>query len=149
MQFLEGAVIIALARIDDPLEALEAGGAGGEDVADSGQRAEMRIEERIGSRGPKAGFDAAQAVEAPLAVDQSVDKETLGGVGGSVLMMIFGGELGEIVGGFAARDLLLGIDAVLQRVEAGYGFARGGARTRWTLARLARLVVQICLGSWH
>ncbi len=40
---------------------------------------------------------------------------------------ILGGELGEILRFFVEHDLVNGVDAVLQGVEAGHGLARGGA----------------------
>ena len=72
---------------------------------------------------PEIGFDAAQTAETPFVVDHGIDEETLVGVGRAVEFMVFGGQLGEIFGGFCEHDLLLGMDAVLQGVEAGLGFS--------------------------
>jgi hypothetical protein len=41
------------------------------------------------------------------------------------VLVVFGGELGEIFGGFVEHDLLSGIDAVLEGVEAGCGLTLG------------------------
>jgi len=62
---------------------------------------------------PENGFNAAHAAEAPFVVDESVDKFALRGTGGAVLLVILGGEFGEIYGGFVEHDLLFGVDAVL------------------------------------
>jgi hypothetical protein len=62
-------------------------------------------------------------------VNKRIDEEALGGIGGAVVFVVFGGEIGEIFGGFVEHDLLLSIDAVLEGVVAGCGLARGSART--------------------
>ena len=56
------------------------------------------IKQKLGGT-PKFGFDTAQAAEAPFVVDESVDEGALVGVGWAVVLMVFGGQLGEIVGG--------------------------------------------------
>ena len=89
----------------------------------------MVCQEGVGGVLPELGFDAAQAAEAPFVVNQRVDKEALIGVGGVVMFVVFGGELGEIFGFFVEHDLGGGEDAVLQRVVAGRGFSCGGARS--------------------
>jgi hypothetical protein len=45
-----------------------------------------------------------------------------------MLLVIFGGEFGEIFFGFVEHDLVFGIDAVLQGVVAGSGFGLVGVR---------------------
>ena len=50
----------------------------------------------------------------------------LGGIGGTVVFVVLGGEFGEVFGGFGEDDLGFGVDAVLEGVEAGFGFAFGG-----------------------
>jgi hypothetical protein len=50
------------------------------------------------------------------------------GVGWVVGFVGIRGQLGEIVGGFVERDLVVGIDAVVEGVEAGCGAALGSAR---------------------
>jgi hypothetical protein len=82
----------------------------------------------VGGVFPEDGFYAARAAEAPFIVDQSIDKETLAGIGGNVVFVVFGGQLGEIFGGFVEHDLLLSVDAVFEGVVAGCGLALG----RWT-----------------
>jgi hypothetical protein len=44
-------------------------------------------------------------------------------MGGIVVFVVFGGQLGEIFGGFVEHDLVLGVDAVLEGVDAGCGLA--------------------------
>ena len=63
---------------------------------------------------------------APFVGDERVDEETLFGIGGAVLLVVFGGEAGEIAGGFVEHDLGSGDYAVLCRVVAGYGLGLGG-----------------------
>jgi hypothetical protein len=74
------------------------------------------------------GFDAAHAAEAPFVVNQGFDEEELLGIGGVVVFVVFGGEIGEIFGFFVEHELVDGEDAVLESVESGHGLARGGAR---------------------
>jgi hypothetical protein len=47
-----------------------------------------------------AGID--DAWEAPFVVDERVDEETLVGIGRAVEFVVFGGEFGEIFGGFGS-----------------------------------------------
>jgi hypothetical protein len=91
--------------------ALEVAGAGGEGVGGiAGFRFRMLGEEGIGGVLPENGFDAAHAVEAPFVVNEGIDEEALVGIGGAVVFVIFGGELGEIFGGFVEHDLVFGVD---------------------------------------
>ena len=100
VQFFEAAMIGALAGIDDSLEALEFGGIGGEGIAGSAFQGDFDIFYNEGVVGaiPEVGFDAAHAAEAPFVVNQSVDEEALAGIGRVVMLMVFGGELGEVFG---------------------------------------------------
>ena len=129
-QLFEGAVIDALAGIDDPLEALEGGGIGGEGVAGSAGDGGLDIfyQEGVAGGQPELGLDAAHAAETPFVGNERVDEETLFGIRGAVQLVIFGGEVGEILGFFVEHDLVNGEEAVLQGVESGDGFSRGGAR---------------------
>jgi hypothetical protein len=130
LQLFEGAVIVLLAEIDDPLEAEEFAGGGGEGVAGgAGGGFGVFCQERIGGVVPELGFDATQAAEAPLVVNESVDEEALVGIGGVVMLVIFGGEPGEVIDGFVEHNLGSGHDAVLGGVVAGCGFFRGRVRT--------------------
>ena len=126
LEFLAGVVVLALAGIHDALEAVEDRAAGGEGVAGRGF-ADFRValDEKIVGGAPKIGLDATQTAEAPFVVDEGIDEEALVGVGRGVEFVVFGGKLGEIFGGFGEHDLLLGVDAVLQGVVAGVGFALG------------------------
>ncbi len=127
LQFFEGAVIGALAGVDDPLEADESFRAGGEGIAGrAGRDFDVFRQEGIAGVLPEFGFDAAYAAEAPFVCDERVDEEALLGVGGAVLLVVLGGELGEIAGGFVEHDLVNGEDAVLRGVVAGCGLALGG-----------------------
>ena len=106
-----------------------AAGIGGEGVAGSAGRGDLDIFYQEGVAGglPERGFDAANAADTPFVVHESVDEEALIGIGGVVMFVVFGGELGEILGGFVEHDLVNGVDAVLQGVESGCGLSRGGA----------------------
>ena len=115
---------------DDPLEALESGGIGGEGVAGSTGRGDFDIfyyDEAVGAL-PEHGFDAAHAAEAPFVVNEGVDEEGLAGIGGAVVCVVTGGQLGEILGFFIEHNPVNGEDAVLEGVETGYGFALDAAR---------------------
>jgi hypothetical protein len=129
-EFFEGAVIGALAGIDDALETLKGGGIGGEGLAGSAGQSDFDIlyDEGVVGALPEAGFDAAHAAEAPFVVNQGVDEKALMGIGGAVMFVVLGGELGEIFRVLVEHDLVDGVDAVLQGVEAGCGFGPGGAR---------------------
>ena len=69
LEFFEGAVIIAFAGIDDPLEAFEGRGAGGESFAGIAGRLRVCGEEDVSRMVPKSGFDDAHAAEAPFVVN--------------------------------------------------------------------------------
>ena len=69
VQFFEGAVIIALAGIDNALEALGGRGAGGEGVAGIADRLRVFGEEDVARMVPESGFDDAHAAETPFVVN--------------------------------------------------------------------------------
>jgi hypothetical protein len=126
LQLFESAVVVALAEIDDPLEALELAGGGGEGVTGgAGWGFGILCQEGVGGVLPELGFDAAHAAEAPFVVHERIDEETLVGIGGAVVLVVFGGERGEIFGGFVEHDLGCGDDAVFRGVVAGCGLACG------------------------
>ena len=126
-EFLQSAVVILFASIDDALEALELGGYADESF---GGIAALPFgvlgEVGVGGVLPENGFDAAHAAETPFVVNERIDEFTLGGIGRSVVLVILGGEFGEIFGVFVEHDLLFGVDAVLKGVETGFGFCLGG-----------------------
>ena len=109
MKLFAGAVEAAFAGIDDAVQTIEGWTGVG----------------HAGGRLPKAGFDAAQAAEAPFVVDHAVDEEAFVGIGRAVEFVIFGGEFSEVVGGFGEHDLLFGVNAVLQGVIARLGLSGG------------------------
>jgi hypothetical protein len=124
-----GSACPTLVGIDDPLEALEGVGISGESVAGCAGKSDFDIfyDEGVVGVVPEVGFDASRAAEAPFVVDERVDQEALIGIGGAVVFVVFGGELGEVFGFFVERDLVDGVDAVLESVETGGGLAGGGA----------------------
>jgi hypothetical protein len=149
LEFFEGAVIDSLAGIDEPLEALKGGGIGGEGVAGSAFQGDFDIfyDEGIIGAIPEVRLDATHAAEAPFVVNESVDEEALVWIGGVVVVVVFGGELGEILGFLVEHDLVNGIDAVLESVESGCGFARGCAGSGRFLCVGAAGSLLFC--SWH
>jgi hypothetical protein len=98
-------VIDALAGIGDALEALKGRGIGGEGVPGSAFQGDLDIfyDERVVGAIPEVGLDAAHAAEAPFVVDERVDQEALLGIGGAVLLVVFVGELSEILGFFVEQ----------------------------------------------
>ena len=130
LEFFEGAVIVALAGIDHPLEALEVAGVGDEGVggiAGFGFRMLGKVD--VGGVFPENGLDAPHTAEAPFVVNERVDEEALVGIGRAVVFVVFGSQFGEILDGFVEHDLMNGDDAVLHGVVAGCGLALGGAVT--------------------
>ena len=114
LQILAGALVVALAGIHDALEAVEGCAAVDEGIAGAGHfDFGVRFEEKPGGGVPEFGFDAAQTAEAPFVIDDGIDEEAFVGVGRAVEFVVFGGEQGEIFGGFGEHDLLFGVDAVL------------------------------------
>jgi hypothetical protein len=112
LEFPAGVVVLALAGIHDPLEPIKGWAAGFEGVAGCGfSDFRVVLYEKVVGSPPKIGFDAAQAAEAPFVVDESIHEDTFVDVGRAVEFAVFGGKCGEIFGGFAEHDLLLGIDA--------------------------------------
>jgi len=75
---------------------------------------------------PKLGFDAAEAALDPLGGDEGVDERELVGVGWKEVEEELGGEGFELGGIFAGDDVGPGVDAGLESVEGGSGFAFGG-----------------------
>ena len=126
-QLGKGALMFALAESYDLLAPREAAGLDGEGGAGSDANHLAIVQDTVGGVVPKRGFGAAQAAVAPFDVTERIDERSLGRVGGEILLVALGGEMGEILGGFVENDRGLGIDAELQGVEAGCGLALGGA----------------------
>jgi hypothetical protein len=51
-------------------------------------------------------------------VDERIDQEAPIGIGGAVVFVVFGGELGEIFGFFVEHDPMDGVDAAFARLAA-------------------------------
>jgi hypothetical protein len=97
--------------------------------------------------GVEVGFGEAEAADEPLVVDEGIDKVALAGGDGEELSVVFGGELGEGRGVFAADDVGFGMKAGLERVHAGGGFSGVGAGAGGFLRITA---IREDLGfSWH
>jgi hypothetical protein len=125
LKLIEGAVVVALGRIDAALEAGEGVAAAIEGLA---ERTFLVGREEGGHFvGPELGFDLAIAAEEPLGLDEGIDEERLlGGVGVEAVVVIEG-EGFEILGGLAGDDLGAGVDAGFEGVETGDGLALGSA----------------------
>ena len=129
-QFFERAVVIALGGINAALDTGEGLDVGAVDVAEGEVWVEMTaFFVPVPVIAPDLGFGFAQAAEEPLAVNQSVDQGALLGRGSLKTVMVFGGERFERLGVFAADDLGGGVNAGLESVHAGNGFAFERART--------------------
>jgi hypothetical protein len=88
VQFLERAMIIALAAVDDALEAFKGRGAFGESGAGAGGlEFGAVLDVGLGGVVPEFGFHVAQTAQAPFVVDERVDEETLSGIDGTVLIV--------------------------------------------------------------
>jgi hypothetical protein len=129
-EFFETAVIVALTGIDDSLEAGDFLFVAGIEFAavDDGigpvfAESDPLVQETAVDVVPELGFDAAQAADAPFVRDQGVDEELFVGGGGVVLPVIPVGESSEIFGGFVEDDLVFGVNAEFQSVQAGRSFA--------------------------
>jgi hypothetical protein len=106
LQFLEGAVIVALAGIDGSLVADEFGGTGGEGFAGRDDAVGAPIgKDLVADSIPNFDFAAAQAAKAPFVVDEGVDKGVFGGIGREMVLVVLGSEQVEAFSGFVAYDL--------------------------------------------
>jgi hypothetical protein len=125
LELIEGAVVVALGRIDAALEASEGIAAAIEGLAEGAFL--VGREEGGHLVGPELGFDLAIAAEEPFGLDQGIDeKAVLGGFGAEAVVVIEG-EGFEILGGLAGDDLGAGVDAGFESVETGDGLALGSA----------------------
>ena len=126
LDVFECAVDGTLGGIEAALEAFEGVAGGHEDVGDGGWRAEggAHLDEAILVH---LDFDAAVAAELPLGGDEQIDERALSGVGGLVLLVVFGNEGIEHIGIFAGEDFGLGVNAGFESVETGGGLALDGA----------------------
>jgi hypothetical protein len=97
--------------------------------------------------GVEVGFGEAEAADEPLVVDEGIDEIALAWGNGVELGVVFGGELGEGFGVFAADDVGFGMEAGLESVQAGDGFAGLGAGA----GRFLRIqAIRADLGfGWH
>ena len=120
-ELVEGVAVIALGGVDAALEAGE----------DFGILAESFVEGLFVDVGflPELGFDFAEAAEEPFGIDEDIELGALGGGGGAVAVVIFGGEGFELGDGFAGDGVGAGIDSSFEGVHGGAGLAFGGART--------------------
>ncbi len=124
---MEGALEGVQADLDTGqghLEMLEGGVEPGSPVGAAGLGHGVAVVEHDG---PHVGLDAGYAAHIPLAADQHGDEVALGGRGGAVFGLVFGGEGVELGGIFAGDQEGLGVEAGLEAVYAGVGLAGLGA----------------------
>jgi hypothetical protein len=150
----EGALTGALVGVEAALEALEAvfevkeGRAEGEFTAADVVwvvRVEAAAVVRIEGALPELGLDAIEAADLPFIADDGVDKVPLARSDRTELGVIFGGELGEGLGIFAANDVGFGMKAGFQGVHARGGFAGVGAGTGGVL-RIQTICCNLAVG---
>jgi hypothetical protein len=105
---------------------LEVGEAGGDPVfgVDEGVGVVVQAFEALV---PELGFDDGEAFEEPGAGDEAGDEDVLFGGGGLEAVEVGLGEELVVGGVFGGDDGGAGEDAVVEGVEAGLGFAGGGA----------------------
>jgi len=122
IEFLEGALEVALEGIETALEAGEGFVAAIEGATEVVGVVAVAVFVDVGV--PEAGFGAAEAAENPLGMDGDVEESLLLGGIGLKLGVEGGGEVLEIGLAFTDDDLGLGVEAGLGVVEGGGGFAR-------------------------
>lgn len=123
-----GLVVGALDGGDEALEAGEEAGLMEETVGESSVPGEIGcFVEEVEDTRPGLGFGSEKAAETPAVGDHLIDEELLAGIGGAASFGEFPGEEIEVGGVLAGDDLLDGMDAGFDGVEAGGGFAFGGA----------------------
>jgi hypothetical protein len=127
LELLEGALGGAFVGVEAALETLEAVfevAEGGTEIslaeADVTAIVGLVIEDvvQLETMFPEVGFHGAKAADIPLVVDQGVYEVTLAGGGRAELGVVFGGELREGFGIFAADDVGLGVNAGFQGISA-------------------------------
>lgn len=74
----------------------------------------------------QAGFDGGDAAEAPAGGCEDFDEFGFEGGGGLELGEECGPEGGEFFGGFGGEEDSFGVEAVLEGILGGAGFAGGG-----------------------
>ena len=116
-----------LLQLSEGLEgAEEAAFGGGDGAGQEGKQTGIdRFADGIGC--PGAGFHFAEAAETPEVLGEFIDEDFFGGRGGRMLAAERGAEFVEFGGVFTGADELLGVEAVLEGVLGGAGFAFGGA----------------------
>jgi hypothetical protein len=126
-EFLEGAVVVAVGGVNAALESGEGLAVGRERFAEGGGSFGVPAVHALEGVLPELGLGETEASLEPVAGDQSVDQGALFRGGGLVAVVVFGGEGGEGCWVFAADDLGVRVDAGLEGVHTGDGFARWGA----------------------
>ena len=126
LEFGEVAEVGALGIGDVAVEAVEGIGVGGEAVTEIGALSGF-----VGDAGgvvDEVAGEEAVAAEEPIVLNEDIDEEALDDAEGLELVVVLGGEGGEGGGVFAGAAFVAGVDAGFGGIEAGDGFALGGAR---------------------
>jgi hypothetical protein len=120
-----------LGGIDAALETGEAFVVAAVDVADGSVLVEL-VEDGFAGvvhvMRPEFGFETGEALEEPIGANQRIDEETFEVRGGLPILVIARGHSFEFGRIFAGDDLSFGVDAGLEGIETGDGFALRSAR---------------------
>jgi hypothetical protein len=83
--------------------------------------------------GPQFRFQPGEAAEQPIGANEGIDQETFQMSGWCPILVIACGDRFQFGRIFSGNDLPVGVNAGLQCIEAGDGFALRSARTRGEL----------------
>ncbi len=78
--------------------------------------------------GPQLDFEAGEALQEPIGTDEGIDEESFEISRRGPIAVITGGHRLELGGILAGDDLSFGVDAALECIETGDGFALRSAR---------------------
>ena len=121
---VEGTGTVALGVVDAALEMAEAVFAGYGDMAEGRGLGESPgfLETIL----PELGFGDEEAAEEPVVANEGVEPEALFGRSRLPMVVIFGGEGGEVIGVFTADDEGLGMNPGFQSIHGRRGLAFEG-----------------------
>jgi hypothetical protein len=112
---------------DVTVEALEGVGVGGEAGAEIGTH--FGFVGDPGGVADEVGGEEAIAAHEPVVLNEDVNEKAFDDAEGLELAVVLFGESGEGGGVFAGGGFIAGVDAGLEGIHAGNGFALSGART--------------------
>jgi hypothetical protein len=136
LEFLEGAVVDTVDRIEAVLETIEDLVAVEENAAFRRNGVHVLGFATPRQVEPESRLGAGKAAEGPLAVDQGIDQHAAFGRRRVEALPVFGGQGFELSRVFAGHDLGLGVDAGFEGIEARGGLACRRARAGGALGVL-------------